>query len=354
MTGRLDPSRLQPAFDVVARDVGEGLLPGAVLAVATIDGVIRCEAFSGQDRVHPDTAFMVASITKPITATAIMQLVQEGRLVLGERVATYLPEFAPPPVEPGAPGGEAVTIWHVLTHTAGIPDIDEAALARERPSAADLFARCCAGRLRARPGTRFEYTSNSFSVLSELIARLSGDGYAAYLRERILGPLGMTRTSFEPPDAAVRAPVRGLDLPEVIVPMALAYLGSLAMPGGGLWSTAEDVTTFGRAMLGGGRLGDVRVLARPFVDLMTREQTAGLLDAGDPPRPAHYALGWSKPGVETTAPCGQEAFSHGGHTGSRLHVDPDAGIVVTVLANRWYASSRTSRSAIDAVYGAVD
>jgi len=297
---------------------------------------------------------MIASITKPITATAVMQLLAEGRLVLHEPVRRHLPEFAPPPVAPEVPGGEAVSAWHVLTHTAGIPDVDERSLAQERPTAADLFARCCTRQLRTRPGTRFEYASNSFYVLSELIARLSGTPYPAYLRERVLVPLGMERTSFQPPDAAVRAPVRGLDLPQAVMPMALGYLATLAMPGGGLWSTAEDVTTFGRAMLGGGALGGVRILARPYVAMMTREHTAGIPDVGDPPGAAHYGLGWSKPGSGGTAPCGPEAFSHGGHTGSRLHVDPEAGIVVTVLANRWYASSRTSHAAIQAVYGALD
>ena len=349
----LDPTRLGDAFEVVAGQVRDGQVPAAVLAVARGHGMVRCEAFQhdGGDRVAPDSVFMVASITKPIVATAVMQLVEAGRLVLSAPLATYIPEFAPPPA---APGGESVTVWHVLTHTAGIEDFDATMLARERPRPADLLRRACTRPLLFRPGSRHAYVSGSFYLLAEVIERLSGMPFARYLHERVTAPLGMTNTAFDPPaDRDRRVRVRWLGVPEMLVEPAVAYLASIEMPGGGLWSTASDLVSFGMAMLAGGRLGTVRVLGQPFVDLMTRDHTVGITDEATG-LPAHYGLGWGKPGLSGCLPASAASFGHGGATGTRLLVDPDADLVVAYLANDWQASMLPSQEATQAVYAALD
>lgn len=352
---RIDPVRLGDAFGLVAEQVHNRLVPAAVLAVAGSDGIVRCEAFGfDRDRVAPDSAFMVASVTKPIVATAVMQLVEAGQLALSAPIVTYIREFAPPPAAPGLPGGEAVTAWHVLTHTAGIEDYDAALLARERPRPADLFERACMRPLLFAPGSRHAYVSGSFYVLAELIARLSGMPFSEYLRERVTAPLGMVATAFVPPsDRRRRAAVHGLGVPAMLVEPALAYLSSIEMPGGGLWSTAADLVAFGRAMLAGGRLGSVRVLDTALVELMTREHTAGIVDEATG-LPAHYGLGWGKPGLSGWSPASAAAFGHGGATGSRLLVDPQADLVAVYLANDWQGSIVPSQEAIQAVYAALD
>jgi CubicO group peptidase (beta-lactamase class C family) len=107
-------------------------------------------------------------------------------------------------------------------------------------------------------------------------------------------------------------------------------------------------------MLRGGELDGHRVLGRPFVELMTRHQTAGVVDAGPPPRAATYGLGWGLGALAGTMPGSVRAFGHGGATGTRLWIDPDAGLVIVYLTNDWTVGDAPSLAAIAAVYGALD
>ena len=129
---------------------------------------------------------------------------------------------------------------------------------------------------------------------------------------------------------------------------------SIAHPGAGLWSTAEDLLRFGRAMLGGGSLDGARIMGSRFVELMTREQTAMVLEEGVVPRDPTYGLGWGLPGLDGSLPVSSHAFGHGGATGTRLLIDPDADLVVVYLTNVWGASDRHGLEAIGAVFGALD
>ena len=235
---RLDPARLQNAFDLVAGQVGRGEVPSAVLAVANRAGLVRVEAFSGADRATTDSIYLLASISKPITATAVMQLVERGLLVLSAPVQRYLPEFAPPPVSVGQPGAEAVTCWHLLTHTSGLVDMGSELLSRERPGRERLLQISCTSPLRFVPGARFEYNSLSFALLGEVIARLAGHDYPEVLAAELFGPLGMHDSGFEPPDPARAMSSHFPGIPDEHQGMAAAYFSSLQAPGGGLWGTA--------------------------------------------------------------------------------------------------------------------
>ena len=357
-TVRLDPEQLDRAFRLVERHVREGRIPGAVLAIGDLGGEIRSEAYPPPDGPPLTTAsrFLVASITKPVVATAVMQLVEEGLLVLHDPVQRYLPEFAPPPAAERSPGGEAVTTWHLLTHSAGLADTPLEMDAGTRASAEELYDLVCRRPLAFAPGTEYRYCSDSFFVLGRLIETLGGGRpYPDYLRERIFEPLGMPATSFEPgaADDPHRAPGfwEGLDGP---LPQELIEgFAAMKHPGGGLWSTAPDLLRFGRAMLNGGSLDAARVLSRPFVELMTREQTAGIFEAGTPPRSPRYALGWGKSGLFGDRIGSPSQFDHGGATGTRLWVDPAFGLVAVFLMNRWGAEDHFSVAAIQAVYGAL-
>ena len=134
--------------------------------------------------------------------------------------------------------------------------------------------------------------------------------------------------------------------------MVAAY-ASLRLAGGGLWSTADDLLRFGRAMLRGGELDGVRVLGRPFVDLMTREVTVdGLGATADRLTDDHYAIGWGKPGP--ASPASPLAFGHGGVSGTRLWIDPAYDLVFVYLTGRL----GRAREAIDevelALYGSIE
>jgi CubicO group peptidase (beta-lactamase class C family) len=110
---------LDRAFDVVRAQVARADPPVAVLGVANGAGDERIEAFTSEDgpSAAPASLFLIASITKPILATGVMQLVEGGRLALAAPLAEYLPEFAPQPAGPNLPGRDLVTTWHLLTHS---------------------------------------------------------------------------------------------------------------------------------------------------------------------------------------------------------------------------------------------
>jgi CubicO group peptidase (beta-lactamase class C family) len=356
VSSELDPRRLDVAFELVAAQVAAGRVRNAGLAVGRHDRLVRSATFDASGEIADERRFLVASITKPITATATLQLVEDGRLVLTRPIPAYLPAFRPLPAEPDTLAGEAITAWHLLTHTSGLDDGGEELLETQRPTARALLERVCSQRLLFPPGTRYQYASDSFYLLAELFSTLGEADYATHLRTRILEPLGMTATTFDPSDGDPPAlPLGGLfDRYGPMRGEATRYFVSLAMPGGGLWSTPSDLVKFGRAMLGHGTLDGTRILGRPFVELMTREHTAHVLEDGSPPRQPHYGLGWALPGRGQGSPAGWSAFGHTGATGSQLIVDPDYALVVVYLRNDWGADMTATDEAIQAVYAALE
>ena len=350
---RIDPDRLQPAFDALEARVEAGRAAAAVLAVGTADGLVRDEAFGtiGDDLVGVDDRFFIASVTKPVVASAVVQLAAEGRIVLSEPLRTYLPEL---------PETHAtVSAWHVLTHTSGIPD-DVFGDWDDRAPRGELVRRAMTRPLDFAPGARYAYCSTSFFLLGELLARLDGVPFEESLRRRVLAPLRMASTSFSAIDpAGTWVPLVGLPSGHLDADAAdetVEYLASIALPGGGLWSTAGDLLRFARAWLRGGSLDGERLLPPAWIDLMGREQTMGVREVSKdgiaPDRDPCYALGWGKPAGSGDIPCSERAVEHGGISGTRLFVDPGTDLAVVVLANRWDVGE-TSHAVVAAVHSAL-
>jgi CubicO group peptidase (beta-lactamase class C family) len=354
---RLDTSALDGAFATAAHQVERGEAPFVILAVATADGPIRAEAFAGPARPGAtlDSLCAIASITKPVVATAVMQLVEEGRLLLDEPIDRTIPEF-------GEPGKPAVNAWHLLSHTSGIEEFDFGTFFARRASWAELLAETCRAPIRTAPGTRYSYASNTFQLLAELIARVSGEPHPAYLERRLFGPLRMTSTTFNPfpfrervvvpmaepsDDAGARSPIPlgGEDEGR--------YMATIALPGGGLWSTAADLVRFGRAFLCEGELDGARILSPAWARLMTAETTIGGIGRRDDPTTAnHYALGWGKPDG-LTLPASPRAFGHRGYSGTMLWVDPAFDLVFVYLSGAWGFPTRPMDAVLGAVYAAL-
>jgi CubicO group peptidase (beta-lactamase class C family) len=354
---RIHPPALDPAFDLAARQVERGEAPFVILAVAGADGPIRAEAFAGPARpgAQLDSLCAIASITKPIVATAVMQLVEAGRLLLTEPVDHHVPEF-------GALGKPPVNAWHLLSHTSGIEEYDYEAFFARRASWAELLAEVCRAPIRTPPGTRYSYASNTFQVLAELIARIEGEPHAPYLARRLFGPLGMHSTTFNPFAFRERVIVpmgEPLAGPAARSPIPLGgeddgrYMATIALPGGGLWSTAGDLVRFGRAFLREGELDGTRILSPAWVRLMTAETTIdGIGRAEDPTASHHYALGWGKPDGRTL-PASPLAFGHRGYSGTMLWIDPAFDLVFVYLSGAWGFPTRPMDAVMNAVYSAL-
>ena len=344
---------LQPAFDIARAHVESGTVPFAILGVAGADGVLRLEAFGGpaDGRIGTDAVCQLASITKSITAIGVLQLVEAGTITLEQAINGWAPALCN---ESWAP----ITAWHVLTHTAGIDDVDLESIPRHGQGRDDLLRHLRAKAQVDPPGSRFHYVSFTFDLLVEAIALHTGEPYEAALRRRVLEPLGMADTSFDPAadGLADRVAPLAMALPDGTFaddPGLLPAYAALHLAGGGLRSRPRPAPP-GTRDAPPRRLHGSRVLSPAYVDLMTREVTvpgmlrvSGLGSNADPLRADHYALGWGKPGVASIG--SSSAFGHGGVSGTRLWIDPSLDLAYVYLSGAW----GMSREPIDVVEAAI-
>jgi CubicO group peptidase (beta-lactamase class C family) len=324
--------------------VADGHLPSAVFAVANPEETLAVEAVGPAPAAGPDlrdSIYLLASITKPIVATGILQLVERGAILLHEPIAHLWPEFA-------ANGKEGITLWHLLTHTSGL---DESYSDRLRagpevsPRVADAAALVETG-LIFRPGSAYRYCNAAFRVMAILIERLSGQPYPEYLHANVLEPAGMIDTTFAP---AGRRADRAVEVLDMFVPMPMFV--AAASPAGGYWSTAADLLAFGQAYLNQGQGRRGRILGPAGVAAATRIQYRGNDDLDQiQPAPVYRGLGWGVVGPGRSELVSLGAFRHGGATGTLLLVDPVRRLVLTFLTNRWDQDNRWRDRAINAFF----
>jgi CubicO group peptidase (beta-lactamase class C family) len=347
----VDPEKLEALFARAGKEVAEGLLPSAQIAVARGGRVVGMRTFGA---ATDDTLYVVFSATKAITSAAAWLLIQEGKLDPSERVAAIVPEF-------GTNGKDVVTVEQLFTHTAGFP---------HAPFRPDEFldrgkrlARFATWRLGWEPGSRFEYhPSSSMYVIAELIERRSGATFGDFVRRRIAEPLGLRdlwaglpdaehgrladcvhvgealtdedyrRLGFPPPPVTevTEEAIQGFNRPEV---------RRAGIPGGGGTMSAADLALFYQALLDGGRalagtelwsaatLADVRrVRTGELRDPVFRKHAhrgLGIVIAGDADRTFR---GFGHTNSEL-------AFGHNGAGGQLAWADPATGLSLGYCTN---------------------
>ena len=191
--------------------VKENRLPGAAVGIVHEDKLVWSKGIGFADvkkkrPADPKTLYRIASITKTFTATAVMQLRDQGKLALDDPLVTYLPELADAKSTFGPI--EGLTIRRLLSHESGLqsepPDADFSLVLYESEAAANL-ARAADISLTVPPNTQWKYSNLGYQLLGELVARVSGMTYARYIRSRILTPLKMTATALDPLPQRLRA-----------------------------------------------------------------------------------------------------------------------------------------------------
>jgi CubicO group peptidase (beta-lactamase class C family) len=327
-----------------------GTVPSISAAVAR-EGAERWVASTGLAELEsrrpasPATAYCWFSMTKMVTATAVMQLAERGRLGLDDPVSRYVDGL------PGGRGHAPVTVRHLLSHSAGLANplpvrwIHPAEEAGPQPS--QLLARLLRRqrRLKGEPGDRARYSNVGFLVLGEVIAAASGRPYRAYVREQILQPVGMTRTDFGytpavAQDAAtgyhrrrsLQAAAMELVLPRWVLGPRVAQYRELrrfvldGSPYGGLVGPAEDAARFVAAHVGHGTTAGTRLLSPESVDAMQTHHARGrALDVG---------LGWVR--RHSDAQTGERYWEHlGGGAGFRtmMRVYPERALGLVTMGN---------------------
>jgi CubicO group peptidase (beta-lactamase class C family) len=268
-------------------------VPGVVALITDRKGVLYESAFGVADvatgrPLARDTLFRIASMTKPITSVALMQLVEQGKIALDDPAEKYLPELKNPQVIESfnaatgdyklRPASRPATVRHMLTHTSGLAYPFTSAIWRDfKPRAGETYA--FGGPMLFDPGERWNY-STSTDVTGRLVEVVSGQKLEDYFREHIFIPLKMNDTSYNVPEAkgprlAAQQQRDGARMDGAVVlqiPPLVGLTISNPIGGGGLASTAEDYGRFMRMFLNGGALDGVRVLKAETVELMSQNQ----------------------------------------------------------------------------------
>jgi len=331
-TPKTPAAALQPFID-------RHVLAGAVTLVATKDKILSHEAVGFMDvkaqiPMRPDALFWIASQSKPITATAVMMLVDEGKLALDDPVEKYLPEFKGQMVVAESDAAHVllhkpvhpITLRNILSHTSGLrfsspmeqPTLDGLTLKDSVRSYALL-------PLQFEPDSKYQYSNAGINTAARILEVLSGMKYEDFMQKRLFDPLGMKDTTFWPGDEQVARLARsykpnaakdGLDETTVgQLTYPLTDRRRQPMPAGGLFSTAADVARFCQMILNGGELDGHRYVSEAAVKQMTTKQTAEALKDG-------YGLGWSTGGGN---------FGHGGAFATNMNIDSGRGLITVYM-----------------------
>jgi CubicO group peptidase (beta-lactamase class C family) len=319
----IDPDQYGRAVAWLRRAVESGEIPAAGLCVGRRGGVVEPVVLG----VPAESRFLVASLTKPVVAIAAMLLIERGMLLLDDRVAEFLPDFA-------GEHKDEVRVRHLLTHTSGLPDQlpENVALRCSHAKLTSFVEATCRHPLLFRPGTRVRYQSMGFVLLGAIVERIVGRSLVEFLRADLFEPLQMQGTAL------------GVAADEIggITPCRLPaeqegtdwswnspYWLGLGAPWGGLVTTLEDFARLCRMMLDGGTLGKTRILGPASIRAMTRNQLAGFPQLAEEDRRCRpWGLGWRLHWPGSSANFGDlsgpSAYGHWGATGTLCWIDPDA------------------------------
>jgi CubicO group peptidase (beta-lactamase class C family) len=312
----LQKQRLDQAAELVDRSVAAGDVRAAVLDVRR--GKQSFERAFGQAR-GAETVFIVASISKPMTATGVMLLADRGKLALNDPVRKFIPEFS---------GGDRdmVTVEHLLTHTSGLPDMlpENIELRRRHAPLTEFVAGTCRTPLLFKPGTKVSYQSMGILLASEIAQRITRMPFREFLRREVFLPLGMRQTSLglggRRIEDTAQCQVESKDDWNWNSP----YWRDLGAPWGGVHSTAADISKFLNSFLRPNGL----VLKRDTAAAMITNQTPGLNET--------WGLGWKLDKGEFARACSPRTFGHYGATGTVAWADAETG-TRCVLLTTWPA-----------------
>jgi len=363
MPSRLLPALLLLAFapalraetpaEVLKPFVEKNSLAGAVVLVATPDEVLSVETVGYADRsakvpMKADSLFWIASMSKPITASALMVVVDEGKVKLDDPIEKYLPEFKGLMLvvekdaehvllkKPKRPP----TVRDCLNHTSGMPfksALEEPTLDQWRLR--DVVRSYAMTPLLTEPGTKYLYSNAGINTAGRIVEVVSGMPFETFLEKRLFAPLGMKDTTFFLTAEQVKRLAKsykpnkaGTDLEEMPIAFLLHPLTDKSrqpMPGGGLFSTAGDVAKFCQMVLRGGTVGNIRVLSEASVREMTSTQTGEMLNQGK--GEGGYGLGWSTTRKAKAGAVVPGTAGHGGAYATNMSIDPDTKLVTVFM-----------------------
>ncbi len=343
--GKKIAAALQPFVDSHA-------LAGAVTLVASKDKVLSLDAvgYADIDAKKPmqvDNLFWIASMSKPMTATALMMLVDEGKVNVDDPVEKYLPEFHGQMLAVEQDDSHAVlkkpkhpiAVKNILSHTSGLPFMSRVEHKIDTLSLHEAAIGYALTPLKFEPDTKYDYSNAGINTAGRIIEVVSGQAYEQFMAERLFKPLGMKDTTFWPtPEQAAKIAksyrpnkanngLEETDVSQLTYPLTDRKRGP--SPAGGLYSTASDVGQFCRMILSGGELDGKRYLSQAAMRQMTSTQSSVLMQNKEE---GGYGFGWSttrRAHAEEPAPVGP--CGHGGAYATNMWIDPQRGLVTIYM-----------------------
>lgn len=344
--------RLEQIDQAINAAIQEKIIPGAVVCIGRRGKIVFFRSYGWSQllpvkkEMRKEMIFDLASLTKPVaTATALMILVERGKVRLKDKVKKFIPLFRAYSGEKEEVVEKDAQIWHLLTHTSGLPayaEVDQIEKKFDRPCSLEQMVSYIA-RLQklSPPGRDFRYSCLGFITLAYIIEQVSGQKFNVFAREKIFQPLSMEDTMFNPPPELQERCVPTEKIGDKILlgkvhdPLA-RLLGGIS-GNAGLFSSALDLAIFAQMMLNGGQLNGVRILSPLSVKRMT-EVFPLALEAG-------RGLGWDL-NSPYNSPRGDlfsfRSFGHTGYTGTSLWIDPENQCFVIVLTNRVHPQDKGS------------
>jgi CubicO group peptidase (beta-lactamase class C family) len=376
----MSTERLVRIHDTVTRHIEAKDVSGAVTLVARRGKIVHFDAqgladIDSKKPMAKDTIFRLASMSKPITAVAVMMMIEEGKVRLTDRVSQFIPEFktmkvavakgttdkpvqmpgfgrgGPPPAAPEydlVPAAREITVKDLLTHTSGlmsggVSGAEQAKVAPRSPNdtLANYIPKLAQTPLDFQPGTLWRYSGlYGFDVLARIVEIASGLPYDQFLQQRLFTPLGMKDTGFAPlPERMARVATVYQRTPEGQLrpaPNANQLIsGTYFSASGGLMSTAEDYLQFAQMLVNGGALNGKRYLSPKTVELMTANHTGDMVNGqfGRPARGMGFALGvqvWLDP-VAADRRVSAGAYGWEGAYGTLQVMDPTERMVEIIM-----------------------
>jgi CubicO group peptidase (beta-lactamase class C family) len=349
------PQTLAPALQPF---VDDHTIAGAVLMVTTPDKVLALESVGVSDLktkepMRADAMFWIASMTKPMTAMALMMLVEEGKLSIEDPVEKHLPEFkgqmlvvekSPERVVLKKPA-RPVTIKDLLTHTSGlVSSLPTGGSALDTLTLQGAVIGYAISPLQFEPGSKWQYCNPGINTLGRLIEVASGKPYAEFMQERLFTPLGMKDTTFWPTEDQMKriansykpnADKTGLEETTVTyLSPKLTERTRMPLAAGGLFSCAADLAKVYQMVLNGGTLNGHQFLKQETLKQMTTNQTGDLkVSFSDG---MHMGLGFHivNTPMGVTESLSRGSFGHGGAYGTQAWMDPVRKLAIVLLIQR--------------------
>lgn len=344
----------QEVRKALQRFIDAGEISGAVSLVAQ-DGEIVCFEAQGVSDLQTDRAmrkddlFWIASMTKPMAGVLAIMLQEEGKLSIHDPLEKHLPEFTDLWMVKDASDdrlllkrpSRKVTLLDVMTHTAGIPNVNEP---RSHTTLAELVAQISQKPIEFEPGSRWKYSTAGTNVLGRVVEVVSGERFEVFLQRRLLDPLKMYDTTFFPTRSQAKriakSYLKNEDTPELTEVQVYFVLGELwdtartVKPGGGLFSTADDLRRFYQMMLNDGVWNGRRLLSEASVRELTRTQS------GDIETGFTDGMSWGlkfqvvKEPLGVTAMLPSGTFGHGGAYATQSWGDPKNNVICILMIQR--------------------